>query len=130
MLTTTFLLMAYSILLFSGCKRAYKIPEGLWKLERVEVLRNNELTKIIDTGFQYWKFFKTDSIQISDEHHVQKRLKIKPGSDSFASIDCKTGNIMDEFVIEKLDKKELELSSRKRLERADYTVVYHLQKIK
>jgi len=105
------------------------IPAGLWKLEKIEVLQNNELKKIIEAGYQYWKFYKTDSIEIFNDKQVQKCLKIKAGNDSFSSIDGGTGNVIDEFVIEKFNKNELELSSKKKVEWGDYTVVYYLEKI-
>ena len=124
-------LMAYSILLFTGCKRPQynRIPDGIWKLERIEVLKDHELKKIIDTGYQYWKFLNNESIEIYNDSTVQKRMKIKAGSDSFSSIECGTGAVLDEYVIEKVNRRELELSSSKTIERSDYTVVYYLNKI-
>jgi hypothetical protein len=126
---TALLPIMASLLLFAGCKRHHKVPEGLWKLDKIEVLRNNELKKIIDTGQQYWKFYKADSLEISDAAHVQKSLRIKAGKDSFMSLDHQSGNAVDEFVIDKLNKQELELSSRKTIENDDYTVVYYLERI-
>ena len=117
--------------LFASCKPGNTtIPSGIWKLEKIEVLQNNELKKIIEAGYQYWKFYKADSIEIFNDELVQKCLKIKADNDSFRSIDRGTGNVIDEFVIEKFNKQELELSSRKKLDQLEYTVVYYLEKVK
>lgn len=121
--------MACSIYLFTGCRSSYhsRIPDGPWELRRIEVLRNNELKKIIDTGYQCWEFFAC-SMEISDDRHLQRRLKIKAGTDSFRSIEYGTGNVVDEFMIDKLSHGELELSSRKIIENVNYTVVYYLHR--
>lgn len=116
--------------LLASCKPGnITIPSGIWKLEKIEVSQNNELKKIIEAGYQYWKFYKSDSIEIFNNEQVQKCLKLKADNDSFRSIDRRTGDILDEFVIDKLTKSELEISSRKNLDKIDYTVVYYLEKV-
>lgn len=116
--------------LIIACKKNNTtIPSGIWKLQKIEVLQNNELKKIIEAGYQYWKFYKADSIEIFIDELVQKCLKIKVGNDSFRSIDRGTGDIVDEFFIDKLNQQELELSSRKKLDQLEYTVVYYLEKM-
>lgn len=125
-----FPLLCSSILFFSSCSMNNKnIPAGIWKLEKIEILRNNELKKIIDTGYQYWKFYNSDSIEISNTQQVQKCLRIKAGRDSFRSIDNASGNMIDEFFIEKHNKHELEIYSKNKLDKVDYTVVYYLEKV-
>ncbi|MEP7376068.1 MAG: hypothetical protein ABI675_21915 [Chitinophagaceae bacterium] len=120
-----------SILLFAAClgNKLNNMPSGLWKLYRIEVLRDNELTKTIDAGYQCWKFYKADSIEISDKQEIQKCLKIKCGKNYFNSVDRISGVVIDEFVIEKYDKKVLELSSFKKMDEKNYTILYYLEKI-
>jgi len=129
-MTILYIILCEALFLLAACKvNNHHLPAGLWRLEKIEVLKNNELKKIIDTGYQYWKFYKTDSIEISNEKEIQKCLRIKAGNDSFRSIDGGTGDTIDEFFIEKLNKHELELSSKKKLDQIDYKVVYYLQKM-
>ena len=123
-------LLCSSLLFFSSCSRNNNaVPDGIWKLEKIEILKDNELRKIIDTGYQYWKFYNSDSIEISNTQQVQKCLRIKAGRDSFRSIDYASGNMIDEFFIEKHNNHELELYSKNKLDKEDYTVVYYLEKV-
>jgi hypothetical protein len=100
---------------------------GLWKMEKIEVFNNDHLRKTIDTGYQYWKFCKTDSILIFERKELQNCLQIKINRNSITSID--RTNRADVFAITLVNKEKLELSSRQKLNEQEYTIVYYLEKV-
>lgn len=106
-----------------------ELLNGLWKIDRVEVLKGPELKKIIDTDCQYWNISDGSGIEIFDTIEMQNILRIKLDKDSINSIDPGSGRILDKFVIQKLNRNKLELSSRQQLNTGVYSIVYYLDKV-
>lgn len=100
---------------------------GLWKVERVEILENSELRKTIYSDAQYWSI--NGRIEIFDTSKLQNTLHIKLHPKSISSFDPGTGFIRDEFMIEKLNPRHLELCSRKKIDQAEYSIFYYLNKV-
>src|SRR5687767_4622837 len=111
----SYLLTGLCFLFISSCTRSKNIGllQGLWKVESVEVLRNNELNRVIDPCFQYWNFYKTDSIRIFNKKQIQKCLYVKISKGIIKCINPVNGSLVDEFIIDKLNKTHLELTSRR-----------------
>jgi hypothetical protein len=95
----------------------------------VEIRKDNEVKKIIDTGSQFWSFKKRSLIEIFDMHRIQNILHIKMGSASIRSFDNR-GSLQDEFIINKMDDNCIALHSTKTVEDAKYDIIYYLDKVK
>jgi hypothetical protein len=121
-------LTAFICILFIGCNRSNEFS-GLWKIRKVEILKNNELNKVIDTGEQYWCFRRKAVIEIFDKHKMQNTLHVKIGDSSIKSFDA-AGHLQDEFIIHKVDDSNLALASSKKLDDDNYNVIYYLDKVK
>src|SRR5687768_7661553 len=94
-----YLLIVFCVLFGHSCIRNNnnRFLAGMWKVERVEVLKDNELKRIIDPGIQYWKFCKTDSIEIFNKRQVQNRLYVKVKKSSIKCFNRLNGSQLDEF---------------------------------
>ena len=101
----------------------------LWKMRRVEILKDNELKKVIDTGSQYWSFKKPSLIEIFDTHRIQNILHISIGNKSIRSYD-NMGALQDEFLIKQINDNNVALFSKKKVEDAVYNIIYYLDKVK
>jgi hypothetical protein len=121
--------ISIAIFITFACRGTEHSFHGLWKVKRVEVMQGSELKKLIDTGSQYWDMRTKSGIDIFDNGQLQNRLSIKTAANSIQSFDPATGNLKDEFVIEKFDKQNLELSSRQTINENDYQVIYYLDKV-
>jgi hypothetical protein len=102
---------------------------SLWKIRKVEILKNNQLKKTIDTGYQYWSFKKKSMIEIFNTGKIQNVLHVQIGNSSIRSYDVK-GKLQEEFVIEEMGDDNMALSSKKKVENAEYNVIYYLDKVK
>jgi hypothetical protein len=102
---------------------------GLWKIRKVQILKNKELKKTIDTGFQYWSFQKRSTIEIFDAHKIHNVLHVKIGNSTIRSYDVK-GNLQDEFVIQEISNNNMALSSKKTVDDSEYNIIYFLDKVK
>jgi hypothetical protein len=102
---------------------------SLWKIRKVEILKNNQLKKTIDTGYQYWSFKKKSTIEIFNTNKIQNVLRVKIGNSTIRSYDVK-GNIQDEFVIKEMDDDNMALSSKKKVDDGEYNVIYYLDNVK
>lgn len=102
---------------------------GLWKIRKVEIHKNNELKKVIDTGFQYWNFKKRSTISIFDKHKVQNTLRIRIRPGVITSLSA-TGEVQEEFLIQELKRNSLALSSKKRVDEDDYDVFYYFDRVR
>lgn len=105
------------------------LANSLWRMRKVEILKNNELQKVIDTGSQYWNFKTASLIEIFDSHRIQNILHIHIGNKSIRSYD-NSGTLQDEFMIKKIADDTVALSSKKKTEDAEYNVIYYLDKVK
>jgi hypothetical protein len=101
----------------------------LWKIRKVEILRNNKLEKVIDTGYQYWSFKTTSIIEILNPQRVQNVLHVKMSGSSMRTYDT-SGTFQDEFTIQKIDEDNMALSAHKKIEDAEYSIVYYLDQVK
>jgi hypothetical protein len=116
--------------LFS-CRQANNtdLTKSLWKIRKVEIWKDNEVAKVIDTGSQFWSFEKKSMIEIFDKHRVQNVLHIKMSTGSIRSYDT-SGSLQDEFFIQQLDKECLALSSRKKIMQSAYNIIYYLDRVR
>lgn len=105
------------------------VTDGLWRIRKVEVLKNNELKKVIDTGYQYWNFNKKSMIEIFDTHKIQNVLHIKIADRSIKSYNNQ-GDLQDEFFVHEINDNSLSLSSCKKLDNQEYNIVYYLNKVR
>jgi hypothetical protein len=105
------------------------LANGLWKIRKVQILKDSELKKTIDTGYQYWNFQKRSTIEIFDAQKIHNVLHIKIGNSTIRSYDVK-GNLQDEFVIEEIDNNNMALSSKKKVDDSEYNIIYFLDKVK
>ena len=96
-------------------------------MDKVEIMQDAELKKTIYSDYQYWSI--NGRIEIFDTSRLQNTLHIKMNKKSFNSIDPGTGFIRDEFVIEKINPRHLELCSRKKIDQAEYSIFYYLDKV-
>lgn len=101
---------------------------GTWKMRRVEIRKDHELQKVIDTGYQLWSFKKPSLLEISDANKIQNILHVKLGRSSIRSYDSK-GVLQDEFQVMELAGDCCSLTSKKTLNDIQYDVVYYLDKI-
>jgi hypothetical protein len=98
-------------------------------MRKVEILKNNQLTKVIDTGSQYWSFKKPSLIEIFDMHRIQNILHISIGHKSIRSYD-NNGALQDEYTIKTINDDNIALFTKKKVEDAEYNVIYYLDKVK
>lgn len=98
-------------------------------MRKVEIRQNNELKKLIDTGSQYWSFKNPSLIEIFDTHRIQNVLHIRIGNTSIKSYD-NHGALQDEFLIKKINDNNVALFSKKKVEDAEYHIIYYLDKVK
>jgi hypothetical protein len=115
--------------LIYSCSARDKINPGWWRIDRVEILKNDQLTRVIDSENQYWNFRARDSIEIFEGHQLQVCLQVRMDKHSIRSIDRKSGGLIDEYFISKSNKDQLELYSTIRMEEDNYRVVYYLDKV-
>lgn len=124
-LTACLFLMVFSCNQTSSSALAH----SLWKMRKVEILKNNELKKVIDTGSQYWNFKTASLIEIFDTHRIQNILHIRISNKSIRSYD-NSGALQDEFMIRHLTDDTVALFSKKKTDDAEYNVIYYLDKVK
>jgi hypothetical protein len=124
-------LTACMIIIVFSCSQAGNsdLTGHLWKIHRVEILKNNELKKVIDTGYQYWSFKNTSLIEIWNTEKIQKVLHFKMSKGSIKTYDT-SGALQDEFFIERMGQDNMALSAHKKIEDAEYNIVYYLDKVK
>ena len=115
------------LLLYCHKKTSGDLIPGTWQVKKIDIFSDNQLRKTIDTGYQYWRFYKDDSIHIYDHATLQNCLHIKMDKQFIHSIDSK--NRTDQFSIDTLNNQILELSSKQCLPDEEYTIVYHLEKM-
>jgi hypothetical protein len=117
--------------LATACHHGGESPlmSGLWKIRKVEVLKNNTLQKVIDTGCQYWSFAHRCNLRIFDTHRLQNNLHICFKKNTFQSFDSTTGELKDIFQIQELAAGNLALSSHKKMMEDDYHIIYYLDKV-
>jgi hypothetical protein len=125
------LLIAWSIAFafFSCAKNKVSIAAGWWKIDRIEIVKNNELVKVLDSCMQYWNIYKADSIEIFERKVLQNCLHIKSGRNSIKSIDPETGKLVKEYFIRLQNDQQLELFSNERLGEDIYDVIYYLTRM-
>ena len=102
--------------------------DGLWKIRKVEVFKNNQLKKVIDTGQQYWHIAGKKNIEIFDTQQVHNVLRIKVDKNKIKSFND-SGQLQDDFVVERHNANSLSLSSHKKMQQDQYNIVYHLDKV-
>ncbi len=95
---------------------------GLWKVDKVEVMKDGELKRLIKDSSQYWQIYQQDSIRIFTPEKLQNCFPVTIHKSSI------TGPA-DEFIIDKLNDESLELSSNKKMQEANYTVIYYLDRV-
>lgn len=126
----SYLLIAGSLFFLVSCAdRTKRKMEGWWKVRKIEVLKNNELKKTIDTGCQYWNFARQSKIEIFDLHTMQNTLHVKFGSNLLRSYDG-DGHMQEEFIIGSISDQNLELLTHTKLRQDDYSVIYYFDRIK
>jgi len=125
------ILLSAALVLVGSCSQTahHNMIDSLWKIRKVEILKNRELKKVIDTGFQYWSFRKKSTIEIFDASKIQNILHVRIGNSTIRSYNVK-GDLQDEFVICEIGDDNLALSSKKKMENAEYNVIYYLDKVK
>lgn len=114
-----------------SCRRSIKtdLMNGLWKIRKVEIWKDNEVEKIIDTGNQFWSFGNSSQIEIFDTHKIQNILHVKMGAGSIRSYDS-GGALKDEFIIQQLNEGIFALSSKQKVLDDEYNIIYYLCKVK
>jgi hypothetical protein len=123
-----YIIFLFAILSYFKCENSPALS-GYYKMNRIEVFQNDNLAKIIDTGFQYWNFSDPSAIKIYNKQGVQKVLYIKKINKRIHSMDTNTGKILEVFVIRKSDPQSLELCSTKKLYNKTYDIIYFLEKM-
>lgn len=121
--------LTFCIFILCACHKQTVHLSGLWKIRKVEVLRNNQVQKILDSGCQYWNFTDVSCIKIFDTTKIQNTLSISIGRNSIKSYDTTTGSLKDEFRIEEANAKNLMLSSEQQIKNAVYHVNYYLDRV-
>src|SRR5687768_15402754 len=99
-------LTACILMLLLSCQRTDDDFSGLWKIRKVEILKNNELKKVIDTGYQYWNFGRRSVIEIFERQKVQNTLHVKIGLKTIKIFKL-NGQLENEFVISKVSREKL-----------------------
>jgi hypothetical protein len=115
-----------------SCHQAVKKQEfekGVWKIRKVEILKDNQLKKVLDTGSQYWSFQKASLIEIFNTRKIQNILHIKMNPGCIRCYDD-TGALQDELSIREIDNNAIALSSKKKVESGVYDIIYYLDKVK
>jgi hypothetical protein len=102
---------------------------GLWKIRKVEIFRNNELKKVIDTGYQCWSFARRTVIEILDRDKVQNTLHVQIDLNTIKSYKP-NGQLEDEFLIRKVSRGRLALTSHQQVEDDKYNIIYYLDRVK
>lgn len=123
--------LSATLALIGSCNQVvhHNMIDNLWKIRKVEILKNSELKKVIDTGYQFWSFKKKSTIEIFDAGKIQNVLHVRIGNSIIRSYDVK-GDLQDVFVISEIGDDNLALSSKKKLDDAEYNIVYYLDKVK
>jgi hypothetical protein len=121
-------LTACILMLLCSCNRRDDFS-GLWKIRKVEILKNNELKKVIDTGYQYWSFARRTVIEIFDRQKVQKVLHVQIGHATIRSYKP-NGQVDDEFLVRKLSRERLALTSHQHVRDDKYNIIYYLDRVR
>jgi hypothetical protein len=116
--------------LFFAChqNKVSDFNNGLWKIRKIEILKDHQLKKVIDTGYQLWSF-KKSLIKIFNLYKLQNTLHVRIDSSSIKSYNT-SGALQDEFLIQKLNGNGLALLSKKKILDAEYYIVYYLDKVR
>lgn len=122
--------IAFIILAIACSREKHTILHGLWKIERVEIMKGPVLQKtIIDSSNQYWSIRDREWLYIFDDHKLQNRLQVKMDKESIRSFDTSSGNLQEEFLIERSTTEKLELVSHQTIDKDNYDIIYYLDKI-
>ena len=127
---TLFVLASYIVLILSACSKnkIHHLLPGFWKLQRIEIMKDGQLKKLIKDSSQYWKVHAKDSIEIFSTQHLQNCLWVNIGKTSIRTIDRATGKLADEYLIDRLDDSRLELSTYQKVIDDEYTILYYLER--
>jgi hypothetical protein len=121
-------LTACILMLLCSCHRRDDFS-GLWKIRKVEILKNDELKKVIDTGYQYWSFARRTVIEIFDRNKVQNTLHVQIGINTIKSYRV-NGQLDEEFLIRKVSRGRLALTSQQNVKEDKYNIIYYLDRIR
>lgn len=106
-----------------------ELMNGLWKIRKVEILKDHELKIVIDTAYQLWSFKRPSIIEIIDKGRTKNILHIKMDSSSIRSYD-KNGKLKEEFMIRSINNGNVTLASKQKVEDEEYHIIYYLDRVK
>ena len=117
------------LLLLAGCRPDKGLTlNGRWKMQRIEIFKNEVLAKVIKEDSQYWYFNRPSQIEIRSDSRPPTILQVKIKEQVITTFDS-VGGVKEKFRLRQLNGDRLSLTSQTITDNTRYTIIYNLHKV-